>query len=484
MNRRLTGVKHATWPVAVVVLAVASGVVLVAAPGDLRAGLTFVLVAALAAIAFVAAWQQNKLARRNRALESEAVQRADDLSTQTVRLTALHDMAQSLAARYDWKKSCFKAPSGSRLCWGVDAAHIHLIGNESQTLKLETAVGAPASFLSEESAIGLGECVCGLVASSVQPIVVMDVNTDARATRVACKRHGYCAVASVPLRSRDRAVGILTVNSRAKREFTPADLEMMTTLGNQLGAAIENAQLYSHMERRVQELSRQVEHLVIVQERERISREIHDGLAQALALLNMRVNMASSLLVAGQTEQARKELTQAAEVIDAANRDVREAITALRLTSPKGANFVPTLKEFVLDFGVRNDIQTDFASDGARAIMLAPMVEAQLMRIIQEALTNVRKHACAQHAHVMLGRRASRLLVTIEDDGRGFDMDTMLKGQNKKNFGLTTMRERAEGIGGYLDVQTLIGGGTRVIVSVPCEEAAPASETPIHETTD
>jgi len=83
-----------------------------------------------------------------------------------------------------------------------------------------------------------------------------------------------------------------------------------------------------------------------------------------------------------------------------------------------------------------------------------------------------------------LGRRGSRLLVTIQDDGQGFDMDTMLKGQNKKNFGLTTMRERAEGIGGYLDVQTQIGGGTRVIISVPCEEAAFAPEAPIHETTD
>jgi len=484
MNRRLTGVRHVALPVAVVLLVIASGVVLMVAPSGFRTGLMFVLVAALAAIAFVAAWQQGKLMRQNRALEANLAQQADDLRTQTSRLTALHDMAQSMGSPLRLEEVLLQGAESVKIVMGVDAAHIHLIGDESQTLKLETAVGAPASFLSEESAIGVGECVCGLVASSVQPIVIMDVNTDARATRVACKRHGYCAVASVPLRSRDRAVGILTVNSRAKREFAPADLEMMTTLGNQLGAAIENAQLYSDMERRVQELSRQVEHLVVIQERERISREIHDGLAQALALLNMRVNVASSLLVAGQTEQARRELSQAAELIDTANRDVREAITALRLTSPKGANFVPTLKEFVLDFGMRNDIQTDFSSDGARIVMLAPMVEAQLMRIIQEALTNVRKHASAQHAHVMLGRRASRLLVTILDDGRGFDMDTMLKGQNKKNFGLTTMRERAEGIGGYLDVQTLIGGGTRVIVSVPCEEAAPASETPIHETTD
>jgi signal transduction histidine kinase len=260
---------------------------------------------------------------------------------------------------------------------------------------------------------------------------------------------------------------------------------MMTALGNQLGAAIENAQLYGDMERRVRELSRQVEHLVIVQERERISREIHDGLAQALALLNMRVNVAQSLLVAGQTEQARKELKEAAEVIDAANRDVREAITALRLTAPKGSNFVPMLNEFVLDFGVRNNISTDFvAADGARGIVLAPLAEVQLMRIIQEALTNVRKHAHAEHANVTLTRRGARLLVSVQDDGQGFDMDAVLGGQNKKNFGLTTMHERASGIGGFLDVQTQMGSGTRITVSVPCEEPAPAPEAPIQDGTD
>jgi two-component system nitrate/nitrite sensor histidine kinase NarX len=340
--------------------------------------------------------------------------------------------------------------------------------------------------MAEESTISMGECVCGQAASSVLPVVVMDVNSDARATRVACKRHGFCSLASVPLRSHDRAMGILTVNSRIRREFTTADLELLTTLGNQLGAAIENAQFYAEMERRVQELSRQVEHLVVVQERERISREIHDGLAQALALLNMRVSVTQSLLVAGQTEQARKELAEAAEVIDAANRDVREAITALRLTSPKGVEFTPTLREFVLDFGLRNNIETDFhAVDGTRAVVLAPMAEVQLMRIIQEALTNVRKHARAQRAKVDLTRRGIRLVVCIEDDGQGFDMDAVLTGQNKKNFGLTTMNERAASIGGLLDVRTQIGGGTRITVSVPCDsELAPERQVPLEEVTD
>ena len=479
MNRKQTGSEwHGILPVTVVVLAAerASGAALLAAPGDVRIGLALVGAAMLAAVAILAAWQ-------NRALKIKLAQREDDLRRQIARLTALHDMAHCLGGPLRLEEVLMQGAERVKTVLGGDAAHIYLLDSESQTLKLETSVDAPASFVTEESTIGVGECVCGQAAFSVQPVVALDVNSDARATRVACKRHGYCAVASVPLRSRDRAMGTLTVTSCADREFAPADLEMMTTLGNQLGAAIENAQFYGEMERRVQELSSRMEHLAIVQERERISREIHDGLAQALALLNMRVNVASSLLVAGQTDQARKELDEAAQVIDAANRDVREAITALRLTAPKGAGFVPTLREFVLDFGLRNNLSTDFAApDGARAVVLAPLAEAQLMRIIQEALTNVRKHARAQRAGVTLARRGARLAASIQDDGQGFDMDAVLRGQNRKNFGLTTMQERAGSIGGFLDVQTQIGGGTRISVSVPCEpEPTLTPEAPIEE---
>jgi signal transduction histidine kinase len=140
----------------------------------------------------------------------------------------------------------------------------------------------------------------------------------------------------------------------------------------------------------------------------------------------------------------------------------------------------------VLDFGLRNNIETDFhAVDGTRAVVLAPMAEVQLMRIIQEALTNVRKHARAQRAKVDLTRRGLRLVVCIEDDGQGFDMDAVLTGQNKKNFGLTTMNERAASIGGLLDVRTQIGGGTRITVSVPCDpELAPERQVPLEEITD
>lgn len=123
--------------------------------------------------------------------------------------------------------------------------------------------------------------------------------------------------------------------------------------------------------------------------------------------------------------------------------------------------------------------------NGARAVILAPLAEVQLMRIVQEALTNVRKHAHAQRAWVTLTRRGTRLAVSIQDDGQGFDMDAVLKGQNRKSFGLTTMQERAGGIGGFLDVQTQVGGGTRISASVPCEpEPVSAPGAPIEEEAD
>lgn len=486
MNRKQVGVQwQMVWPIVAALSAMALGVALLAA-SDTRSGWAWISVSGLAAVAFLAAWRQYRLARQNLTLKAELTQRDQDLRQQLTRLTALYDMAQCLGGPLRLEEVLLQGAERIKTVLGMDVAHLHLLNEEGQTLKLETAVGAPVSFMTEESTIRVGECVCGQAISSMQPVIVMDVNSDARATRVACQRHGYCTVASVPLRSRDHAVGILTVGSQICHEFTSADLEILITLGNQLGAAIENAQLYGEMEQRVHELSRRMEHQAIVQERERVSREIHDGLAQALALLNMRVNVATSLLAAGQAEQARKELDEASQVIDAANRDVREAITALRLTSPKGAGFVPTLREFVMDFGLRNNISTDLAAtDGVHTVILAPLAEVQLMRIIQEALTNVRKHAHAQRAWVTLVRRGARLVVSIQDDGQGFDLDAVLKGQNRKNFGLTTMQERVGSIGGFFDVQTQIGGGTRISATVPCErEPMPAPDTPIEDGTD
>ncbi len=408
--------------------------------------------------------------QREQMLTRQLTTQAAELERQAARLTALSEIACCLSGPLRLNEVLWHGAERVKHVLDADAVHVRLLNEESQSLHLETAVGAPVAFLTDEATLGMGECICGQVARSAQPLLVTGLGSDPRVTRLTCQQHGYCTVISVPLRSQHRVVGVLTAHSRASAWGDPADMQLLTAIGNQLGVAIENAQLYGDMEKRVQQLTRRMEHMTIVQERERISREIHDGVAQALALLNLRIGMANNLLVAGQYEQVRKELAEAAQVVDAANHDVREAITALRLTSPKGAEFVSTLKEFVLDFGVRNNISTELTTlNGTGTVMLAPLVEVQLMRIIQESLTNVRKHAHAQRAWVTLAKHRQQLRVTVQDDGHGFDMDAVLRGQNRKNFGITTMHERAESIGGTLDIATGLGWGTRVTVTVPIE---------------
>jgi len=132
---------------------------------------------------------------------------------------------------------------------------------------------------------------------------------------------------------------------------------------------------------------------------------------------------------------------------------------------------VPTLTELLHDFSTQNDLPVKLEADGAEAVHLPPASEVQLVRIVQEALTNVRKHAQARRAWVRLERQDGWIRASVEDDGRGFDPATMAS-PDGLHFGLQGMRERAEGRGGKLDIVTSPGRGTCVTVLLPVEEPA------------
>jgi two-component system nitrate/nitrite sensor histidine kinase NarX len=414
--------------------------------------------------------RQGRARRRETILADQLRVRTAELERQTHRLAVLNEMAHCLSHPVHLEVVLLQWAERIKRALDVEAVHIHLVDVRDPLPDRATAADLPVECLGEESAADVGECTCGQVARSVCALDVTAIDGQPHLARMACAQHGDCAIASVRLYVRDQTLGVLTVQSCRPDLGDPDDMDLLGAISSQLSAAIENAQLYAEMEKRVQHLTRRVEHMAIVQERERISREIHDGVAQALALLNLRVGVAQSLLAAGQVEQVNQELLDAAQVIDAANRDVREAIAALRSTSPKGASFVPMLQEFVIDFGVRSELETEFeAVNGASNITLNPLIEVQLMRIIQEALTNVRKHAHAAHTWVQLDHHRQSLRVTIEDDGRGFDLERVQCAQNRHSFGMATMRERAEMIGGELDIQTMAEVGTRVTIQVPLE---------------
>jgi PAS domain S-box-containing protein len=213
-----------------------------------------------------------------------------------------------------------------------------------------------------------------------------------------------------------------------------------------------------------------------LQERELLAQELHDGLAQSLGFLNLQAQAARLYLRSGQGEAARDSLERLAKVALDLQGDMRELIGELLTVSLPSEGLCSVMRQAVTHFENQTALPVclEIAEDleaTCRSSALPPAAGVQLLRILQEALANVRKHAgCPTHVGVRLRAEAGQLLMTIVDNGTGFD--AALAGADGKHFGLQVMAQRAERIGGQMAVQSAPGSGTRVEVCVPLEGGA------------
>lgn len=243
----------------------------------------------------------------------------------------------------------------------------------------------------------------------------------------------------------------------APMPFTERDRRYLATLSGITAIAIAAARLRA-MERQG----------AILAERDRIARELHDSLAQVLGSTHLRLRMLLAKADLGGAEHASAEITSLADVSEEAYRDVREAILGLREASRRGRSLMEALQAYVDKFSQQSGIPVSLDARVAGEPALSASSEIQVIRVIQEALTNVRKHARATQAHVRVtdAREGASLMIVVEDDGRGFDMNGT-RVHRDGGYGLETMRERMELAGGSLRVDSTPGRGTRIIALVP-----------------
>jgi signal transduction histidine kinase len=242
----------------------------------------------------------------------------------------------------------------------------------------------------------------------------------------------------------------------------PAERRLLEGIGEQVAIAIENARLHER-----------VLDTAVLEERERIARELHDGLAQVLGYINTQTLAIRTLLDSGQFEAAGESLASMEEASRHVNDDVRVAILGLR-TGPR-EGLVTNLRAYLREYGLMGGAALRLeAAPQAELLRLPTSTELQLVRIVQEALSNVRKHAGATRATVSLDATTAELTVEIADDGRGFAHDRPVR-TGWPHFGLQTMRERAGAIGGEFDVISSPGRGTSVLVRVPLRARVEAS---------
>ncbi len=262
--------------------------------------------------------------------------------------------------------------------------------------------------------------------------------------------NGYSQAVSVPLDSRSRSLGVITLFSVDSSSFSPEIMQLLECISRQLGVAVENARFHQRAEQ-----------MAILEERTRISRELHDSLAQTLGWLRIKTEMLADDLQLGEMERAQTDLASIQRVVRDASYDVRESIDGLR-TQPQGS-LTATAAAWIAEFRQRSGLCTDFRAQDSD-VRIFPVVEVELLRIMQEALTNVRKHAQAQCVQVALRVKGNFAELIIEDDGRGFAYST---NPGNDHFGLRIMRERTERLGGAFRVASASGQGTKITALLP-----------------
>jgi len=266
----------------------------------------------------------------------------------------------------------------------------------------------------------------------------------------------------VPAIYQGKVLGLLYLTEKqGAPEFSETDEETANLFVAQAAVAMKNAVLHA-----------QVQQLAVEEERRRIAREMHDGLAQVLAYVNVKTGAVRRLLQLDRRTEAARELEGLEEAAREVYADVREGILGLSVITQDGEGFLAALHRYVERFSQQAEMPVAFSVElrEEELASLGQASEVQLIRVVQEALSNVRKHASARAAQVHFSRRNDGLLLTITDDGRGFDPASLSRSESPR-FGLQTMRERVESLGGSFLIQSAPGQGTTVRVQVPFSSA-------------
>lgn len=262
-------------------------------------------------------------------------------------------------------------------------------------------------------------------------------------------------------------VGAMWLASFEERPYSETDLIWLESMADQVVIAIQH-----------EAMTAQLQSLSVIEERGRIARDMHDGVAQVLGYLNLQLQTLDALWKQNKKEPFEQELLHMRQAIQSANADVRENILSLRtmLSDEKGA--ATAMAEYIEEFGVQTGIDIHFMDLVQSEINLSSIAEVQLVCILQEALTNVRKHAHASHVEVVLSKSFQAggefILLQVTDDGVGFEMR-----ESKQSFGIKTMGERAYSVNGTLQVHSVQHEGTTVLCTLPClapEKMMPKSQ--------
>ena len=297
---------------------------------------------------------------------------------------------------------------------------------------------------------GLG--LLGVIVRESHPVRVHDINADSRRNGFPANHPPMNTLLGVPIGVKGRSVGRLYLtNKQPSGDFTQDDERLVEMFALHAAIAIENARLHE-----------QVQRLAIVEERERIGRDLHDGIIQSIYAVGLSLEDVPELME-DEPEEARQRVDRAIDSLDQSIRDIRNFIFGLRPELLEQAGLLGGLAALADEFRVNSMIDIDLDTSAIEEVDLPPEVTGQLLSIAREALSNIARHSKATRGSVEIESLDGRVRMILGDNGVGFDPG---RPRSAGHQGLVNMRARVASIGGTLDVDSGVGRGTRIIVEV------------------
>jgi two-component system, NarL family, sensor kinase len=386
-----------------------------------------------------------------------SIRQREDLERRNQELSVLNEIARELNRSVNLGEALGFTLSRVAELLGLRTGWIWLIEGSSSQPYLAASQNLPPALANDPRRMdGSGYCYCldTYKKGDLEGAANVNVLTCSRLSGLIDGTGGLRYHASIPLYAGDKKLGVMNVASPDWRSLSPEELQLLYTIGDLLSIAVERARLFARSS-----------HLGAAEERNRLAREIHDTLAQGLTATALQLESADALLDSGSDAQkARGPLRRALSLTQSNLEEARRSVLDLRAAPLERRPLSEALKALVERWEAETGIGARYtAVNGSRP--LPPRVEAALYRICQEALTNVARHAEAGRVRVRLVATPQEVRLSVEDDGRGFDASSVPGDRH----GLVGMRERAQMLGGVLEVRSSPGEGTHVEASVPLE---------------
>jgi two-component system nitrate/nitrite sensor histidine kinase NarX len=382
-------------------------------------------------------------------LEQRVEEKTRSLEDKNRDLQMLYEVAAFLNEPATLEEICQGVLTKMVQLLGAQGGVVRLVNHESRLLPVFAHQGVSAQFLARETELSLGQCLCGRAARDGTPVNWDLSQSSPQPMLHSCRKEGFEGVAVMPIRAKKQVLGAFDLFFTRYRELAETEIRLLETVARHLGVAVENLRL----------VSREKE-MAVSEERNLLAQELHDSIAQSLAFLNIQVQLLQESLGRDDTGEALEVLGQIREGVQESYDDVRELLVHFR-TRVDHADLESAIRSALEKFEGQTGIKT--AYDAGAVVPLAPEYVIQVLHIIQEALSNVRKHAAASRVEV-LTRYNGQYRITVQDDGKGFDPGNV---GGETHVGIKIMRERAHRIGAELKIAAAPEKGTRVTLVLP-----------------